>query len=68
MVNDILLELDMELFDFNLQGSFQKWTILHLAGYSGHHKIIDEVLSCGQETIKFPINVFARNSELRTPR
>jgi len=47
MVNDILLELDMELFDFNLQGSFQKWTILHLAGYSGHHKIIDEVLSCG---------------------
>lgn len=34
--NIILADLQMECFDFNLAGGVQKWTPLHLAGYSGH--------------------------------
>lgn len=63
MVNEILGELNMEPFDFNLQGGHQKWTILHLAGCSGHTKVIEEVLSMDRM-----INTYARNTDGRTPR
>lgn len=45
MVNEILIELGMEPFDFNLAGGQQRWTVLHLAGCSGHIKVVEEVLS-----------------------
>jgi hypothetical protein len=46
MVNEILLELNMETFDFNLNGGQQKWTLLHLAGFASHTKVVEEILSC----------------------
>jgi ankyrin repeat protein len=66
MINDILHELDLECFDFNAPGGPQKWTMLHLAGYSGHYKVVEEILSAG--TLKYPINLFARNGEMKTAR
>jgi exosome complex RNA-binding protein Csl4 len=61
--------MEMETFDFNLSGGTQKWTPLHLAGYSGHYKIIEEILSGSLEILrKFPINVYARNIDNKTPR
>ena len=69
MSNEILKELGMEYFDFNLSGGSQKWTALHLAGYSGHNKVVEELLSGTMEYIrKFPINVYARNMDAKTPR
>lgn len=52
MVNEILIELGMEPFDFNLAGGQQKWTVLHLAGCSGHIKVIEEVLSIAVQAEK----------------
>ncbi len=40
--------------------------MLHLAGYSGHYKVVEEILSAG--TQKYPINIFARNGEMKTAR
>jgi len=40
--------------------------MLHLAGYSGHYKVVEEILSAG--TLKYPINLFARNGEMKTAR
>ena len=69
MVNEILQELHMETFDFNLPGGPQKWTPLHLAGYSGHYKVVEEILSGTLDNLrKFPINVYARNNDFMTPR
>lgn len=62
MVNEILIELEMEPFDFNLSGGQQKWTVLHLAGCSGHHKVVDEILSIVNLS-RCPINIYARNSD-----
>ena len=50
MVNEILQELNMEVFDFNMAGGQQKWTILHLAGYSGHFKVVEEILQLPEES------------------
>ena len=59
----------METFDFNLAGGVQKWTPLHLAGHIGHYKIVEEILSGSLEQLQsFPINVYARNTDTRTPR
>lgn len=59
----------METFDFNMPGGQQKWTALHLAGYSAHYKVVEEILSGSIETLrKFPINVYARNVDFKTPR
>ena len=59
----------MEIFDFNLAGGAQKWTPLHLAGYSGHYKIVEEILSGTVETLrKFPIDLYQRNIDNKTPR
>lgn len=66
MINEIMHELDMEGFDFNIPGGPQKWTVLHLAGYSGHFKVVNEILSAG--TPQFPINLFARNGDHKTAR
>ena len=66
MINEILHDLDLEGFDFNAPGGPQKWTMLHLAGYSGHYKVVEEILSAG--TTKYPINLFARNGEMKTAR
>ena len=61
--------MELETFDFNLPGGVQKWTPLHLAGYSSHYKVVEEILSGSLETLKrFPINVYARNIDNRTPR
>jgi hypothetical protein len=69
MVNNILQELGIEIFDFNLLGGQQKWSCLHLAGYSGHYKVVEEILSGTIEQLsKFPINVYARNMDKKTPR
>lgn len=65
MVNPILAELSMEPFDFNLGGGAQKWTLLHLAGCSGHYKVVEEILDWEPA---FPVNVFARTGEGRTGR
>jgi ankyrin repeat protein len=43
--NEILKEMEMETFDFNLPGGNQRWTVLHLAGYSGHFKVVEEILT-----------------------
>ena len=69
MANEILKEMDMETFDFNLAGGTQRWTPLHLAGYSGHYKVVEEIISGSLDTLqKFPINVYARNIDGKTPR
>ncbi|CDW72568.1 leucine rich repeat family protein [Stylonychia lemnae] len=69
MANEILKELKMEIFDFNLPGGQEKWAPLHLAGYSGHYKVVEEILSGTLESIRqFPINVYARNLDFKTPR
>jgi ankyrin repeat protein len=68
MVNEILGELGMETFDFNLSGGMQKWSILHLSGYSGHFKVVEEILSSGNDNSKVPVNVFARNADHKTAR
>ena len=69
MTNDILKEMGMETFDFNMPGGQQKWTSLHLAGYSGHHKVVEEILAGTVDDIRrFPINVYARNIDSKTPR
>jgi len=40
-----------------------------LAGYSGHHKVVEEILAGSVDEIrKFPINVYARNIDSKTPR
>ena len=69
MVNEILKELGMETFDFNMPGGTAKWTSLHLAGYMGHFKVVEEILNGSIDTLrKFPINVYARNMDFKTPR
>ena len=40
--------------------------MLHLAGYSGHYKVVEEILNAG--TQKYPINLFVRNGEMKTAR
>ena len=67
--NEILQEMELETFDFNVPGGEQKWTPLHLAGYCSHYKIVEEILSGSLELLKkFPINVYARNTDNKTPR
>lgn len=42
---------------------------MHLAGYSGFYKIVEEILSGTLESLrKFPINVYSRNIDCKTPR
>ena len=40
--------------------------MLHLAGYSGHFKVVNEILTAS--TPQYPINLFARNGENKTAR
>ena len=69
MINDVLRDTEMETFDFNLPGGTMRWTPLHLAGYSGHHKVVEEILDGSIEQIRnFPINVYSRNVDFKTPR
>lgn len=69
ITNNILNEMGLEIFDFNIAGGTQRWTPLHLAGYSGHYKVVEETLSGNIDTLrKFPINVYARNIDYKTPR
>lgn len=61
--------MGLDTFDFNQPGGLQKWTPLHLAGHIGHYKIVEEILSGSADQLKgFPINVYARNTDAKTPR
>jgi ankyrin repeat protein len=69
MTNQLLHDMGMETFDLNLHGGQDKWTPLHLAGYSGHEKVVEDILSGSLEQLsKFPINVYARTRDHKTPR
>jgi len=48
-INQILKKLGMETFNFNLPGGPMDWTPLHLAGYSGSYKVVEEILATNYE-------------------
>ncbi len=48
-------------FDLNITGGSDKWTALHLAGHAGHYKLVQTLISAGAD-------LFAKNSDLRSPR